>query len=129
MERPGWPTRQNWRAKRLETSEFLRKGLLTFVERFELLLKLCHVLVELDALLLLCVVLGEGLEVDLRHLFVLGVELVQLEDRVRLALRVGRVVPELVRLTVFLNAHFIALFPVAEVEAFTTVDSCTHRQR
>lgn len=78
---------------------------------------------ELDSLLLLVVVFGKGLQVNFRHFFVLAVELVELEDRIRLALWVGRVVTELVSLAVLLDAHLVALLAAPEVEAISAIDS------
>ena len=98
-------------------------ALLTFLERFEVFGQLSHVLLELDTLLLLIVILGIGFEVNLGHFLVLTIELVQFKDWVGLTLRVRGIVAELVSLSVFLDANFVALFAQAKIESIATVNS------
>ena len=98
-------------------------AVLTFIESFEFFGQLSHVLLELDTLFLLIVILGICFEVNLGHLLVLTIELVQFKDWVGLALRVRGIVAELVSLSVFLDADFVALFAQAEVETIATVNS------
>ena len=61
-------------------------------------------MIELDALLFFIVILGEGFQINLWNLLILAVELVEFEDGVRLALRVGGIVAEFVSLSVLLDA-------------------------
>ena len=98
-------------------------AVLTFIESFEFLGQLSHVLLELDTLLLLIVILGIGFEVNLGHFLVLTIELVQFKDWVGLTLWVWGIVAELVSLSVFLDADFVALFAQAKIESIATVNS------
>lgn len=98
-------------------------AVLTFIESFEFLGQLSHVLLELDTLLLLIVILGVGFEINLGHFLVLTVELVQFKDWVGLTLRVRGIVSELVSLSVFLDADFVAFLAQAEIESIATVNS------
>ena len=87
----------------------------------EFLRQLRHVLLELDSFFLFVMIFGKRLEVDSRDSLILAIELVQFQDRVGLALRVGRIVAELIRFAMLLGAHFIALLTAAKIEAFPTV--------
>ena len=72
-------------------------------------------------------VLGKCLEVYFRDSFVFAIELVQLQDWVRLALRVGGIVAELIRFSMLLRAHFVTLLTASKVEAFATVYLCNKK--
>ena len=96
---------------------------LTFIQILKFLGQLSHVLLELDTLLLFIVVLRERLQVNFGYFLILTVELVQFKDGIGLTLGVRGVIAELISLSVFLDAHFVALLAKPKIETIAPVNS------